>query len=125
MTISKHSINVTTSAGGDFDGTTNVPAFGELMHIAYTPDSASPLDTGADIVVTGEKSGTPIVTKANIGTSAFVLAPRMPTHAVADGTVIAGVVDRIALAGENIRLVVAQGGNALKGKFDFYTFEND
>lgn len=129
--ISKHSINVTTDSGGAFDDTTSVPVFGELMAILYTPDGTSPLDTGADIVVTGKQSALPIVTKANIGTSAFVMAPRQATHAVGDGAALlyaaggAPVTDRIVIAGESIRLVVANGGNALKGRFDFFMKDAD
>lgn len=125
MTITNYRVDVLTDAGGAATAYSNMPVNGKLLHMRYIPDGTSPLDTGADITVTGESSGIAIVTKANIGTSAFTLAPRQPTHNASDGSAAlyaaagTAVNAKIALAGERIKVVVAQGGNALKGQFQF------
>lgn len=118
-------ITLTTDAGGAADVTSELAVNGRVLQMRYTPDGTNPLDTNADIAVTGKQSGTAIVTKANIGTSAFTLAPRQPTHKTADGSAAlyaaAGeaVNDFVYLAGERIRVVVAQGGAAKSGVLEF------
>lgn len=118
----RHEVAVTTSSGGAATGYTAV-ADGEVLQIDYVPHGTAPLDTGADIVVTDEATGRAIVTKANIGTSAFSLAPRQAVHAVADGAGLlyaaggAAVTDRIAVARSRIKIVVAQGGDTKSGTF--------
>jgi hypothetical protein len=117
-------LDATVDAGGDYDSNTEALT-GELVDVTYVPDGTSPLDTGADIVVTVAESGRAILTKANLGTAVISFAPRQPTHAVADGAALlyaaAGVAvnDRIALANERIRLVISNGGVSLSGQFIF------
>lgn len=115
-------VSVTTDASGDVTGYTDQQVNGEILAVRYVPPGASPLDTGADVTITGADSGTPIITITNLGTSAVSYAPRQATHSVAAAAALyaaggAAVNDRIAIAGELIKIVVAQGGNALTGKF--------
>ena len=123
MFARRFAVEVTTTAGGAATVYTGEPVNGEVLTITYVPHASTPLDTGADIVVTGEITGTAILTKANIGTSTVSWAPRQPTHKVADGAAALyasggeAVNDRIAIAGERIKIVVAQGGNVLQGTF--------
>jgi hypothetical protein len=84
MWVERVPVAVTTSSGGAATSYSPVVR-GRVLQIVYVPDGTAPLDTGADLTVTGEDSAVPIVTKANIGTSAFTLAPRQPTHATGDG----------------------------------------
>jgi hypothetical protein len=70
-------VPVTTSAGGAATGYTPT-VDGKVQAIRYVPDGTSPLDTDADITVTGEASGIPILSATNIGTSATQWYPRAP-----------------------------------------------
>jgi len=96
---------------------------GKIAQIDYVPDGTNPLATGADVTITTERTGAPVVTLTNIGLTAFTKAPRMPTHAVADGSALlyaaggTAVTDKVGLANDRIKFSVAQGGNALKGTF--------
>lgn len=125
MQITSVKISVTTDGAGAADESSQHPVNGRVLELRYTPDGTSPLDTSADITVTGRQSGRAIVTKANIGTTAFSLAPRQPTHKVSDGSAALyaaageGVHDFVYLAGERIRVVVAQGAAAKSGVFEF------
>ena len=124
MAITNYLVSVTTNSSGAFTGYTPMPVSGRLEHIRYIPDASTPLDTGAGITVTGETSTIPIVTKTSIGTSAFTLAPRQATHNVSDGSAAlyaaagSGVLDKIAFAGERLKVVVASGGNTKSGVFE-------
>ena len=120
--VKSYAVAITTTSGGAATGYTPVVS-GLIRSIAYVPDGTNPLDTGADIVVTGNTSGMAILTKANIGTSAVQWHPRAGTAAVADGSALlyaaAGqaVCDLIPVGNEAVKIVVAQGGNALSGTF--------
>ena len=124
MGITNYRLDVTTDASGAATVYSEGGVKGLVEQIRYTPDAGSPLATGSDIVLSEENTGLPIVTKANIGTSAFTLAPRQPTHLNSDGSAAlyaaagAAVLSRIALTGGRIKLVVAEGGNTLSGRFD-------
>ena len=115
----------TTDASGDVTAFSTEVITGRVLAMIYTPDGTAPLATGADITVTGDRSAQAVLTKANIGTSAFTSAPRQATHLNTDGTAAlyaaAGspVLDHITLVEERIKLVVAQGGDTKTGTFDF------
>lgn len=120
--MQRHVVSVTTDASGDVTAYTGAAVDGEVLSIRYVPHASTPLDTGGDITITGEDSGTAVVTITNIGVSAVTYAPRQATHTVAAAaSLYAGgglaVNDRIAIAGERIKVVVAAGGNAKLGKF--------
>jgi hypothetical protein len=125
MYVSRQAVPVTTDAGGNATAYSEVVT-GRIQQITYVPDGSNPLDTGADIVVTGEASAVAIVSKLNIGTSGFSIAPRQATHAVADGSALlyaaggTAVGDKIAVAQERVKIVVAQGGNTKSGVFHVY-----
>lgn len=110
MYVQRQSIAVTTDGSGNFTGYTEVVT-GKVVSIFYVPDAVVPLDTNADVVFTEEDTTQPIVTKANIGLTAFSLSPRQPTHAVADGSALlyaaggTAVTDGIVIGGSRIKLV--------------------
>jgi hypothetical protein len=122
-------IAIATDAAGAATVYSQHPVAGFIEHLRYTPDGTTPLDTGADLTITGESSGIAIATLTNIGTSAFTNAVRHATHdttgtaATYDGT--RPVLERIALAGERIKVVCAQGGNALAGVLEFVVSDED
>jgi hypothetical protein len=88
---------------------------GFLVALKYTPGT---LDTGADLTITGEDSGIPIMTKLNAGTSTVFYYPRALINQVADGAAGASGVERIPIRDERIKVVVAQGGNVLAGSIE-------
>lgn len=121
MFVQRIDFTLTVSAGGAATVYSSGPVTGEIRQITYVPDATNPLDAGADLTITGEVSGVAIATLSNIGTSTVSWAPRQATHStVGAATLFAAggtaVTDRIALAGERIKVVVAQGGNALTGQ---------
>lgn len=112
-------VAITTDASGDFTGYAG-PFDGFIHQFRYVPDGSTPLDTNADLTITGDTTGQTIYSDTNIGTSAFTKAPRQPTHDTAGDALLyaaAGlpVEDRICINGERIKVVVAQGGNATSG----------
>ena len=115
-------VAITTAAGGGATGYSQ-PVSGLVRAIAYVPHASTPLDTGADIVVSGNTSGMAILTKANIGTSAVQWHPRAPTVAVADGSALlyaaggTAVTDLIPVAEEAIKIVVTNGDASKSGTF--------
>ena len=119
MYVERHTIAITTDASGDFSAFTPVVR-GRVLQYRYVPDGVSPLDTGADLDITGDTSGVVIANQDNIGTAAFTKAPRHATHAV-DGSAslyaASGepVEDAVVVADERLKVVIAQGGNAKKG----------
>lgn len=126
MYVERHVLSVTTDGAGAATVYSDKPVTGCVLQVTYVPDGTSPLDTGADLTITGEASGVAVVTKANIGTAAFTLAPRQPTHGAADGAAAlyaaggAAVNDCVALAAERIKLVIAQGAATKSGVFHVY-----
>jgi hypothetical protein len=116
-------ILVTTDAAGAAIAKSSMPVFGRIEYVIYTPDATNPLDTGADLDITGENSGIVVANHDNIGTVAFTRAYRQATHGI-DGAAALyaaagqGVLDRIAIAGERLKVVIANGGNTKSGIFD-------
>lgn len=88
---------------------------GFLVALKYTPGT---LDTGADLTITGEDSGIPILTKANAGTSIVFYYPRALLNAVADGAESTNPSEFIPIKDERIKVVVASGGNILTGTIE-------
>lgn len=88
---------------------------GFLVALRYAPGT---LDTGADLTITGEDSGIPILTKLNAGTSTVFYYPRALVNQVADGAAGASGTEYIPIRDERIKVVVAQGGNVLTGSIE-------
>ncbi len=120
MYAERHDFTLTVDASGNATVYSDRLATGVVAQIRYVPDGTSPLDTGADLTITGEVSGLPIATLTNIGTSATGWAPRQATHSTAGAAALyaaagTAVNDRIAIAGERIKVAVAQGGVSKTG----------
>jgi hypothetical protein len=119
--MQRHVIPVTTDASGDFTGyTPNVS--GRVLQVRYVPDGTSPLDTGADLDITGETSGVVVANHDNIGTSAFTRVYRQKTHSETGAELLYAasgepVEEYVYLVGERLKLVIAQGGEAKSGTF--------
>jgi len=94
---------------------------GFLVCLKYTPGT---MDTGADLTITGESSGIPIMTKANAGTSTVFYYPRALLNAVADGAAATNASEFIPIKNERIKVVVASGGNGGAGSIEAWVVNN-
>ena len=120
MYAERHDFTLTVDASGAATVYSDRLATGVIAQIRYVPDGTNPLATGADLTITAETSGLPIATLTDIGTSATGWAPRQATHSTAGAAALyasagTAVNDRIAIAGERIKVVVAQGGVSKTG----------
>jgi hypothetical protein len=119
MYITRYGLTLTVDASGDATVYTSDPVMGRVLQLRYVPDGTSPLDTNADLTITGEITGVAVATLSNIGTSAFTKVPRQATHGVTGTALVYAAADAVSepvyLAGERVKCVVAQGGNAKTG----------
>jgi len=115
----RYKVTVTTAADGSATAYTPRLA-GELDAIHYVKTDFA---DGVDFTITSEATGESLWTDTNVNASE-VVRPRAP---VADQSGAArlyasggtAVSDRIALASDRIKIVIAQGGNAKSGVFHF------
>lgn len=114
MFLQRYELTLTVNASGDATVYSPDVVRGRVLQLRYVPDGTSPLDTGADLTITGEVTGVAIATLTNIGTSAFTRVPRQATHGVTGTALVYAGTDAVAepvyLAGERVKVVVAQGG---------------
>lgn len=123
--LHKVSTAIVTNASGVATVYLGTKLRGYLVALNYYPGT---LDTGADLTVTAETSGAPILTKVNLGTGNSWLYPRaLPTNAnSATGPLGTVPSERIPLVNERIKVVVAQGGNTLTGSIEaIYETDDD
>ncbi len=118
--IQSEAVALTTTAGGAATGFTPVVT-GYVRGIRYSGG----FDATADITITGEDTGQPIVTLTDQADAVATLHPRQATHDVVGAASLyaaAGepVESDIPLAGERIKVVVAQGGNVETGTLTFW-----
>ena len=117
--IEKLRAEITTNSSGDATvyltpGVNSRPN-GLLLVLIYTPGS---IVTGADLTITGESSGIPILTITNAGTTLKHWYPRALLNAVADGTAASAGSEVIPICNERIQVVVAQGGDTKTGTIE-------
>lgn len=120
MFIERQVLTLTVDASGDATVYSDKPVSGRVLQVRYVPGAgATALATGADLAVTGEDTGVEIATLSNIGTSAFTKVPRQPTHGLSGTALVYAGTDAVAeppyVAGERIKVVVAQGGVSKTG----------
>ena len=121
MQLERFEVTIPVDASGN--GTGYMPiATGHVLAIRYVPDAGTPYATGVDATLTGEASGLAILTITNIGTVALDFYPRSATVSPANAANLyaaagTAVVDRIPVAGERIKIALAQGGVSTTGKF--------
>ena len=90
---------------------------GGVHCLKYVPGT---IDTNADLTITGETTGVPIFTKANVGTSTAWYYPRVLGTKHTDGSDLSDVAMDISVLNERIKVVVAQGGDTLTGTITAY-----
>lgn len=98
---------------------------GFVQRIRYVPDGTKPLAATADFTITADQSGAAILTITDQAQAGTDYAPRMATTDTAGGVALfaAGgkpVLDKIPLAAERIKAVIAQGGDTCKGTLIYY-----
>jgi hypothetical protein len=110
-------VTITTDSGGAATVYIGSKIRGTLYALIYRPGT---LETGADLTITTETNGLPILTKVNLGTGNSFLYPRAKPTIANDATGGLGSVPSVPvpLCGERIKVVVAQGGNALTGTIE-------
>ncbi|MBX9877627.1 MAG: hypothetical protein K2Y22_04145 [Candidatus Obscuribacterales bacterium] len=117
----RFTVDLVTDASGAATGYTSIPVTGKISHIRYVKDGSTPFSDGVDFAITGEESGENIWTENDVNASKQV-APRQATHSnagvaslyAAGGT---AVQDKIAIANERVKIVIASGGNTKSGRF--------
>lgn len=115
MTMRRARVQLTTNSSGAVTGYT--PRISGTIHsIHYLKTDFA---NGVDFAVTAEATGENIWTESDVNAAA-VRYPRAPIHSqagvaalyAASGT---AVLDKIALANDRVKVVVAQGGDAKSG----------
>lgn len=111
----RHTVALTTAADGTATGYTPVVT-GKISAIHYVKTDFA---NGVDFTVTSEATGETIWAEADVDASA-TRAPRQATHStagVASLYAAAGtaVEDKIAVANDRIKIVIAQGGDTKTG----------
>lgn len=116
------SVTVTTDGSGDATAYSESIDFGLLSQIRYVKPGAGNFDNGVDFNITLETTGETLWAENDVNASA-TRAPRQAVHTTAgvaatyDGT--RATLDKIAIAGDRIKVVVASGGAAKTGTFHF------
>ncbi|MFZ5674288.1 MAG: hypothetical protein ACOZAM_15105 [Pseudomonadota bacterium] len=113
-------VTVTTAADGTV--TAYSPRFtGKIVQIEYVKDGANGYANGVDFTLTGEATGIGLWTQSDVNASA-VVAPRQPTHSQVGAALLYAAggtaqTDKIALANDRVKIVLAQGGASKVGVF--------
>jgi len=117
MYVEKHTVTLATNGDGDATGYTGTIT-GYISQIRYVKDDYA---SGVDFTITVEGTGEGLWTELNVNASA-TRAPRQATHdnaGVASLYAAGGepVEDKILLANDRVKIVVAQGGDTKSGTF--------
>jgi hypothetical protein len=121
MAMRKFSLTVVTAADGS--ATAYSPYLsGYINQIVYTKASADSYTDGVDFTITADETGETIWTEANVNAS-VAKAPRLATHTTAGVAALyaaggTAVLDKIALARDRVKIVLASGGDTHTGTFD-------
>lgn len=119
MTIRRFVLPITVDASGDAESYTP-PIYGELVSIRYVKDDFA---DGVDFIVTLEDTGETVWSEESVNASA-TRYPRAATHSTAGAAALyasggEAVLGRIAISGDRIKVVTADGGNATSGTLHF------
>lgn len=117
-------VKVTVTTDGSGNATAYTPRVaGKIHSVIYVPDGSIPYTNTVDMTITAEATGESIVSRTNVA-AGFATYPRVGT-AAADGTAAlfaaggTAVQDKLAIANDRIKIVLAQGGAAKAGAFHF------
>lgn len=110
-------VTVTTAADGTV--TAYTPRIsGKIQQIEYVKTDYA---DGVDFTITTERSGQGLWTESNVNASA-TRAPRQPTYSQTGAALLyaaggTAVTDKVGIANDRVKIVLAQGGNAKVGTF--------
>lgn len=117
--------DITTDASGDatvYLTHTNIrKPNGFIVRFKYEPGT---IDSGATLVITGETSGAPIMTKTSAGSSDVFYYPRALSNEVADAAIGAQGSEHIPVKDERIKVVVSSGGATKTGSIEVLLMTN-
>lgn len=113
--VERYAVSLTTDASGDCVAYSPVVT-GKISQIRYVKTD---FDNGVDFTVTSEATGETIWAQNDVNAS-VTIAPRQATHSTAGAASLyaaggTAVTDKIALAKDRVKIVVAQGGNVKTG----------
>lgn len=113
-------VPVTTAADGSATAYSDAIAHGTLSQIRYVKTDFA---NGVDFNITLEATGETLWAEDNVDAS-VTRAPRQATHSTAGvASLYAGggtaVQDRVAIANDRIKIVIANGGDTKTGTFHF------
>jgi hypothetical protein len=116
----RYKVSITTDASGNAIGYTPRIS-GKVHQIEYLKDGSNGYASGVDFAITGEATGVGLWTENDVNASAL-RAPRQPTHSQAGAAALyasggVGVLDKVALASDRVKISIASGGNAKVGVF--------
>lgn len=117
MALRKFEVSVTTNGSGA--ATAYSPYLSGYLHqIQYVKTDFA---DGVDFTITAEDTGETLWTESNVNAAA-VKAPRQPTHSTVGVAALyasggTAVNDRVALARDRVKIVIAQGGDTKTGAF--------
>lgn len=119
-----YAVAFTTAADGSATVYTGGFVNGRLLEVVYTYDDAA---TGADFTITGRTTGKALLTVTNAGVATVTWRPRGVVHTQAEtgaGTAVTfdgtnELYEPVPVVDEEIKVVVAQGGNAKSGTLTF------
>lgn len=120
MAIRKYRVTATTvtATGTGYSGWIRG---GYIVSVQYVKHSSTPYSDGVDATITSDVTGQAIVTLTDMNASTIVF-PRTPTHTTAGVAAVfasggTGVLDRVAISSDRIKVAIAQGGNGKTGTF--------
>lgn len=115
----RQALTLTVAADGTATGYF-AKATGKINAIAYVKPGSNNFVNGVDFTITAESTGQTIWTEANVNASK-VCAPRLATHGT-DGVAAlyasggTAVQDKIAIAEDRVKVVIAQGSGGSGGE---------
>jgi hypothetical protein len=115
-------VRVTVVTAADGTVTAYSPRLsGEIQSVAYIKAGAGGYDDGVDFTITKESTGEGVWTESNVNAST-TRYPRAPTHSQVGAALLYAatfaVADKIGVANDRVKIVLAQGGNVKTGAFD-------
>lgn len=113
--LHKVSATITTASDGSATVYLGSKLRGRVHAIKYT---AGTLDSGTDLVISGETTGVAILTDSPAASEWFY--PRAFANAVTTGAAGSTAQEDVHVFNERIKVVVAQGGNTLTGSIDIF-----
>ncbi len=119
-------MTITTDETGAGVGRTPI-VDGHIHAIQYVKPASGAYDDGVTLAVVGEATGVAVLALAAGQMDASrTVYPRAPLHSVAAGAALLyaadgqPVTDRVAVAGDQVKLTIGAGGDAKVGTFHVY-----